>query len=152
MASTLRPDGKKIRSLRLQKGWPQDHLAQVAEVSPRTIQRVESGGNASFETMRSIASAFELDVHELSQPAVQAAETKAPEGSGSSQKPVARQQDRTPSGHGIFAQVMKPALGAVMLVLLAAFGIRLIPYLTVADNPDTRIANSVPAPMALGLS
>lgn len=43
----------------------QEQLAKIAEVSPRTIQRVEAGRNASYETLRSIASAFEIEVKEL---------------------------------------------------------------------------------------
>ena len=58
MGSILRPDGNKIRALRIQKGWPQEQLAWIADVSPRTIQRVEAGGNASFETLRSMAGAL----------------------------------------------------------------------------------------------
>lgn len=62
---TLRPDAERIKALRIQKTWPQEQLAQVAEVSPRTIQRIEGGGNASYETLRSIASAFDVETEEL---------------------------------------------------------------------------------------
>ena len=65
MQRTLHPDGNRIRTLRLERGWPQEQLANIADLSPRTIQRVESGGNASFETLRSIACAFEVDAKEL---------------------------------------------------------------------------------------
>src|SRR5688572_17704118 len=72
MQRTLHPDGNRIRTFRLERGWPQEQLADIADLSPRTIQRVESGGNASFETLRSIACAFEVDAKELlrEQPAV----------------------------------------------------------------------------------
>ena len=49
----------------MQRGWPQEQLAQIADVSPRTIQRVEAGGNASHETLRSIASALDVEIREL---------------------------------------------------------------------------------------
>jgi transcriptional regulator with XRE-family HTH domain len=65
MAKTLPVDRNKIKALRLQRNWPQEQLARIADLSPRTIQRVEAGGNASFETLRAIASAFELEAHQL---------------------------------------------------------------------------------------
>src|SRR4030095_6347127 len=65
MQRTLHPDGNRIRTLRLKRGWPQEQLADIAELSARTIQRVEAGGNASFETLRSIACAFEVEAEDL---------------------------------------------------------------------------------------
>ena len=65
VAKTLRVDRNKIKTLRLQRNWPQEQLARIADLSPRTIQRVEAGGSASFETLRAIASAFELEAHQL---------------------------------------------------------------------------------------
>ena len=40
--------------------WTQEMLAEYAGLSVRTIQRIESGGNASVETAKSIAAAMEL--------------------------------------------------------------------------------------------
>lgn len=65
MGSVLRPDGGRIRALRITRGWPQEQLAHVAGVDARAIRKVEIGGDASFETLRSIAGAFGLHVHEL---------------------------------------------------------------------------------------
>src|SRR5262245_7974050 len=65
MQRTLHPDGNRIRTLRLRRGWPQEQLANIADLSPRTIQRVEAGGNASYETLRSIACAFEVEAKDL---------------------------------------------------------------------------------------
>jgi transcriptional regulator with XRE-family HTH domain len=65
MQRTLHPDGNRIRTLRLKRGWPQEQLASIADLSPRTIQRVEAGGNASHETLRSIACAFEVEAKDL---------------------------------------------------------------------------------------
>jgi len=80
MQRTLHPDGNRIRTLRLERGWPQEQLADIADLSPRTIQRVESGGNASFETLRSIACAFEVDAKELlrEQPAAAVSQMTTP--------------------------------------------------------------------------
>lgn len=55
-----------IKKLRLQKGWSQEQLADISDLSARTIQRLERGENASLETLKSLASVFEIDVAELS--------------------------------------------------------------------------------------
>lgn len=65
MRSKLNPDGSKIRSLRIQRGWTQDQLADIAGISSRTIQRAESADSAAFETVRAIAGAFETDFDQL---------------------------------------------------------------------------------------
>ena len=54
-----------IVSYRKKRAWSQHHLSLVANVSVRTIQRVENEGNASFETLKSIAAAFDTDLNEL---------------------------------------------------------------------------------------
>ena len=61
----LEIDAEKIRSLRSKKAWSQEHLAHVAGIGRRTIQRVENTGAASFETAQAIASALDLDVADL---------------------------------------------------------------------------------------
>lgn len=57
--------GDKIKELRTQRAWTQEQLAQIVQVDVRTIQRVESGKVASMETLKALASAFDLDVGEL---------------------------------------------------------------------------------------
>ena len=54
-----------IRKLRLQRGWSQDHLAQLTGLNARTIQRVERGNPPSIETLNSLASVFEVDLNQL---------------------------------------------------------------------------------------
>ncbi|HEY8074720.1 MAG TPA: VOC family protein [Labilithrix sp.] len=56
--------GKKIRALREKKAWTQDHLAQAAGISLRTVQRAEEGA-MSAETLSALAAAFDLMVEEL---------------------------------------------------------------------------------------
>lgn len=51
-----------VRKLRLRKGWSQDQLAELADVSVRTIQRIERGHAPSLETARALAAVFEVDV------------------------------------------------------------------------------------------
>ncbi|HEY7883340.1 MAG TPA: helix-turn-helix domain-containing protein [Cellvibrionaceae bacterium] len=50
-----------VKKLRLQRGWSQEQLAELAGVTPRTIQRIERGQNPSLETARALASVFEVD-------------------------------------------------------------------------------------------
>jgi transcriptional regulator with XRE-family HTH domain len=54
-----------VVSLRKSRGWTQEHLAQVADLSVRTVQRVEDQGTASAETLLALASAFDVDVKTL---------------------------------------------------------------------------------------
>jgi len=53
-------NAKKIKTLRTQKGWTQQHLADACAISLRTVQRVERYGNASQETALSLAAVFEI--------------------------------------------------------------------------------------------
>lgn len=51
-----------VRKLRLQRGWSQEHLAELVGVSVRTIQRIERGYSPGLETSKALASVFEVDV------------------------------------------------------------------------------------------
>jgi len=62
-------DSKKMKELRCSRNWTQQHLAEVCDLSIRTIQRVEKDGVASNETVGAYASIFELSVGELVIPA-----------------------------------------------------------------------------------
>jgi len=53
-------NAKKIKTLRTTKGWTQQHLAEACAISLRTVQRVERYGNASQETVLSLAAVFEI--------------------------------------------------------------------------------------------
>lgn len=50
-----------IRELRTERGWTQQQLADICDLSLRTIQRVELHGIASLETSKALASAFEVE-------------------------------------------------------------------------------------------
>ncbi len=54
-----------IVKLRNSHAWSQQHLAEICDVSLRTIQRVENNGNASQETAKALAAAFSEDVAKL---------------------------------------------------------------------------------------
>ena len=56
-----------IRELRLEKGWSQEQLAEMAGVSSRTIQRIENGCEVSIETIKCLAAVFEIDFNDLRQ-------------------------------------------------------------------------------------
>ena len=54
-----------LKKLRHEKAWSQDQLADISGLSLRTIQRIEKNGNASLESKKAIASAFEIKAVEL---------------------------------------------------------------------------------------
>jgi transcriptional regulator with XRE-family HTH domain len=49
-----------LRALREQKGWSQELLAEYSDLSKRTIQRLESGGNTTVESAQSLAATLGL--------------------------------------------------------------------------------------------
>ena len=56
-----------IQKLRLEKGWSQEHLAQVSGLSVRTVQRIERGQKPGLESLKCLAAVFETDVANLMQ-------------------------------------------------------------------------------------
>ncbi|MFD2167226.1 helix-turn-helix domain-containing protein [Thalassotalea euphylliae] len=56
---------EKIKFFRKENGWSQEVLAKASGLSLRTIQRVEKDGNASSETLLSIAAALNKSQTEL---------------------------------------------------------------------------------------
>ena len=61
----MRIDSQRIRTERSQRAWSQEHLAKVANLGLRTIQRIETAGLASNESVSAIASALDLSVAAL---------------------------------------------------------------------------------------
>lgn len=57
---------EKVKTYRLTKAWSQEQLAEVASLSVRTVQRTEKGQKPSLETLSAIASAFGVNVSDLS--------------------------------------------------------------------------------------
>lgn len=55
-----------LKQLRLARGWTQQHLADAAGLSLRTIQRMERDGTAASETLHSICAALEIQREQLS--------------------------------------------------------------------------------------
>ena len=72
---------EKVRHARLQRGWTQQQLAEVADLSLRTVQRVENQSVASNETVSALCAVLEIARSELltrdpSRPEHQAAERR----------------------------------------------------------------------------
>ncbi len=58
-------DSSYIRDQRERRAWSQEHLAEASGLGLRTIQRIEKTGAASYESARSLAAVFGVDVAEL---------------------------------------------------------------------------------------
>lgn len=58
---------KNIRRIRHAKGYSQDKLSKLADVSFHTITKIEAGDtpNPTIDTMRKIADALEVSVDDL---------------------------------------------------------------------------------------
>jgi len=56
-----------LKELRLSKHLSQEQLAQMSGLNVRTIQRIESGSNASLESQKCLAAALEVDITTLNQ-------------------------------------------------------------------------------------
>jgi len=55
----------KLKQLRESKAWSQSHLAEVAGVSLRTIQRVEKNGMASPESVKAICASYGIKAGDI---------------------------------------------------------------------------------------
>jgi transcriptional regulator with XRE-family HTH domain len=53
---------RDLKKMRLQRHWSQEQLAEMSRLSIRTIQRIETGENAGFESLKSLAAVFEIDI------------------------------------------------------------------------------------------
>jgi transcriptional regulator with XRE-family HTH domain len=56
-----------LKELRISRHFSQEQLAQMSGLNVRTIQRIESGKNASLESLKCIAAALDVDVQTLNQ-------------------------------------------------------------------------------------
>lgn len=61
----MKVDSSYVKAQREQRAWSQEHLAEVTGLGLRTIQRIEKAGTASYESARSLAAVFEVDVATL---------------------------------------------------------------------------------------
>jgi len=56
-----------LKQLRLSRHLSQEQLAHMSGLNVRTIQRIESGHKASVESLKCLASVFEVDISTLNQ-------------------------------------------------------------------------------------
>ena len=56
--------GERTRDLRAQRGWTQEHFAEVARIDVRTVQRLERDRTAGAEAVLAVAVAFGVEVKE----------------------------------------------------------------------------------------
>ena len=61
----MRINSALIKQLRNQRAWSQDQLSLISGISHRTIQRIESSGTCSLESLRALAVAFEIETSVL---------------------------------------------------------------------------------------
>ncbi len=80
-------DAAKIKRWREERYWSQEHLAELAGIGVRTIQRIENGEQASPESLKALAAAFNIDVMALS-----------PDPAAEADKIVAQQDAKTLAG------------------------------------------------------
>ncbi|MFM1895272.1 MAG: hypothetical protein RLZZ385_346 [Pseudomonadota bacterium] len=58
-------DSRRVKALRNARQWSQEQLAMACGLNLRTIQRLESTGKASLESVHALASVFGVDSTEL---------------------------------------------------------------------------------------
>lgn len=56
-----------LKELRISRHLSQEQLAQMSGLNVRTIQRIESGHNASIESLKCLAAVLEVDIQTLTQ-------------------------------------------------------------------------------------
>ena len=56
-----------LKQLRIRRRLSQEQLAQMSGLNVRTIQRLESGANASLESQKCLAAALDVDLETLNQ-------------------------------------------------------------------------------------
>ena len=58
-------ESSQLKKRRLNRGWTQQHLADISGISLRTIQRAETNNNTSLETLNALSAVFEISHDEL---------------------------------------------------------------------------------------
>ena len=149
MGSRLNPDGAKIKALRIQRGWTQEQLAEIAGVSTRTVQRAETANCAAFETVRAMASAFETDFGQLLKRCPDSSPDPMPQivyaadvpGSAPEIELIPADPPKPPAGRTWLPFL----LSASTLVLGLVAGIFLTPHLDVARKSNSPAPPGIPS-------
>ena len=61
----MKVNSKLVRSEREKRAWSQEHLAHVTGLAIRTVHRIENTGSASHESVKALASVFEIEIDTL---------------------------------------------------------------------------------------
>ena len=61
----MRINADLVIKARKKKAWSQEELATAAGLNLRTVQRIESEAAASLQSKKALASALDLDIHNL---------------------------------------------------------------------------------------
>lgn len=57
---------RQVRKLRTESGWTQEQLAQLSDLAPRHLQRIEAAeANVTVTSLTKLANALAVDVSEL---------------------------------------------------------------------------------------
>lgn len=134
-----------VRKLRLQRGWSQDQLATLTGLSVRTIQRIEQGQQPGLESLKALASVFELDVAQLDGTQQQEREMRGNETMGQDRVQVSA-EERAAMG---YVEGLKGFYYHIFSYVLVICGLFVINYLS---NPDyiwawwPALGNRSPAP------
>ena len=62
---TFKADAAKIKRWREERHWSQEHVAELAGLGLRTVQRIENGDAASQDSLKALAAAYDVDVMAL---------------------------------------------------------------------------------------
>jgi len=54
-----------VQKMRLERGWSQQQLADIAGINVRTVQRIESGQSVSLDSLKALGAAFDVDFARL---------------------------------------------------------------------------------------
>ena len=128
MENDMYTNAQLIRKLREDRAWSQEHLAAVAGLSARTIQRVEAENSASRETRMAIAVALGIELAQLS--ALPASDTAAA---------PAAPATAAPAPYGGPTQIERVVWGLLAYVLvMCAFGYTLGKDAAIRDSKNSK--------------
>jgi diguanylate cyclase (GGDEF)-like protein len=85
-------NGKRVKELRNARGWTQEELAEQAEISPRTVEKLEAGKSVRHRTLMSVAEALGVSRQDIEAPA------PAPKDAGEPAPPEADTRTATEEG------------------------------------------------------
>ena len=119
-----------IRKLRLQRGWSQEQLAEMSDLSVRTIQRLERGKKAGLESLKSLAAVFEVELANLYEDTeMKSAITVKPEELSKLEETMTWEEQRAME----YVRDVKGFYSSLMTFLIVVPGLFILNYFT---NPE----------------